>query len=317
MELFFNECSLHGQFLDIQNFESSLDSLMEIRRVAKKYNRELYCHRETIQAMVTHQLNLPQIIGSINRSKANALMGWLGRSGPFWEDARRHPADEYLECQGHVVTDTAIGECAYLRFSSKEAQMASIFPSNWNNTPLEVTWHRNTQPLQSENLINHFTADTLEAELQKAAPPLQSWDQLARSCRQQLDALHFSEDAFSPLKGSPFVLAAAKSIFDLLSMLNKFKKTHNPDDGRNQDGDEIYQTYFTGPRAWFSDSSDREKTDFKHEMSFTHPERREETIFAPFHGKVQTPQMRIHFSWPVTARSPLYILYIGDKITKY
>ncbi len=172
MELFFNECSLHGQFLDIQNFESSLDTLMEIRRVAKKYDRELYCHRETIQAMVTHQLNLPQIIGSINKSKANALMGWLGRSGPFWEDARRHPADEYLECQGHIVTDTAIGECAYLRFSSKEAQMASIFPSNWNNTPLEVTWHRNTQPLQSENLINHFTADTLEAELQKAAPPI-------------------------------------------------------------------------------------------------------------------------------------------------
>ena len=317
MELFFNECSLHGQFLNIQKFESSLDALMALRRVAKKYDRELYCHREAMQAMVTHQLSLPQIIRSINRSKANALMGWLGGTGPFWDDARRHPIDEYLECQGEVVTDTAIGECAYLRFSNKEAQMASISPSNWNTALLEVTWHKSAQLHQSENLVNHFAVETLEAELQKAEPPLQSWEQLARLCQQRFDALHFSVDAFSPLKGCPFVLAAAKSIFDLLGVLSKFKKTHSLGNGRDQDGDELYQTYFTGPRAWFSDSSDREKNDFRHEMSFTHPERNEEIIFAPFHGKVQTPQMRVHFSWPVTAQSPLYILYIGDKITKY
>ncbi len=160
-------------------------------------------------------------------------------------------------------------------------------------------------------------AGTLELELQKFELPLRSWEQLAHSCRQRFEALHFSEDAFAPLKGCPFVLAAAKSILDLLSVLAAFKSVHSLETGRGNEGDQLYQTYFTGDRAWFSDSSDREKTDFENEMSFRHPEQSDVKIFAPYHGKIQTPQMRIHFSWPVTAQAPLYILYVGDKITKY
>ena len=34
------------------------------------------------------------------------------------------------------------------------------------------------------------------------------------------------------------------------------------------------------------------------------------------HGKVKTPQIRIHFSWPITASTPLYVVYVGYKITK-
>ncbi|WP_212626436.1 hypothetical protein [Pseudomonas sp. PP3] len=317
MELFFNECSLHGQFADTQSFEDSLEVLMAMRGVARKYDRDLYCHRQLMQSMVTHQLNLPQTMRSLDRNKASALMGWLGRTGPFWEDTRRHPTEEYLECLNEVVTDTAIGECAYLSFLSKEAQLTSISPSGWSNSLLEVTWHRAELPTQSKNLINHFTAATLEAELQKAEPPMQSWEQLARTCQQRFGALHFSAATFAPLTGTPFVAAAARSILDLLAILTKFKTTHIIDSGRNREGDELYQTYFTGPRAWFSDSSDREKRDFEHEMRFVHPEQQGEKISAPYHGKVQTPQMRIHFSWPVTAQTPLYILYIGDKITKY
>lgn len=317
MELFFNECSLHGQFVDFQSFENSLDTLMEIRKTAKKYDRELYCHRETTQAMVTHELRLPQAIASINKNKATALMAWLGRAGPFWDDERRHPPGEYLECQHEVVTDTAIGECAYLRFSSTEAQLASISPSRWSTSLLEVYWLQNEQVNQCEGLLNHLSAETLETELKKVEPPLQSWEQLARSCLQQFDSLNFSDDAFAPLKGCPFVLAAAKSILDLLGVLSKFKATHSVENGRDREGDELYQTYFTGDRAWFSDSSHREKTDFAHEMTFRHPEQNDKKIFAPFHGKIQTPQMRVHFSWPVTAQTPLYILYVGDKITKY
>ncbi|MNJ70706.1 hypothetical protein D3C77_671840 [compost metagenome] len=100
-------------------------------------------------------------------------------------------------------------------------------------------------------------------------------------------------------------------------MLQKFKASHVKDSGRTREGDELYQTYFTGARAWFSDSSDREKRDFEQELKFVDPERPGEKISAPYHGKVQTPQMRIHFTWPVTAEAPLHVLYIGDKITKY
>jgi hypothetical protein len=317
MDLFFNESSLHGQFPDIQDFVVALDVLMGMRQTAKKYNRELYCHRNCPQSAVTHQLTLPQAIQRIDKNKARVLMLWFGQTGPFWDDSRQHSDDEFFECNDHVVTDTAIGECAYLQLTSKSAQLASITPSAWDYSPLEVSWHRTDNDSISGTIINHVSAATLELELQRAEPPLESWDQLAQISQRRYNNLFFSDEAFMPLKGKPFVLSAAKSFLDLLDVLSRYKATHQPGGGRSPEGHELYQTFFTGKQAWFSDSTDREKVDFKNEMSFPHPEKSGKKIFAPFHGKVQTPQMRIHFSWPVSLESPLYVLYIGDKITKY
>ena len=39
-------------------------------------------------------------------------------------------------------------------------------------------------------------------------------------------------------------------------------------------------------------------------------------LFCPWHGKVKSPQYRIHFSWPTTATTPIYIVYVGPKLTK-
>ena len=317
MDLFFNECSLHGQFPDIPTFVDALDALMAMRQTAKKYDRVLFCHRNCQQAAVTHELSLPQAISRIDKNKARVLMSWFGQTGPYWEDTRRHSEDEYIECQGQVVTDTAIGECAYLQYSNNLAQLTSMIPSSWTSPTLMVTTHTFDDKILSEKLVNHVCSDTLEAALLGATPPLQSWDQLVQICLQRFNNLHFSDNSFAPLKGSAFVLGAAKSLLDLLELLSRFKETHHPVTGRSAEGHELYQTYFTGPRAWFTDSSDQEKIDFRHKMTFPHPEQLGTPIFAPFHGKVQTPQMRIHFSWPISSESPLYVLYVGDKITKY
>jgi len=51
-------------------------------------------------------------------------------------------------------------------------------------------------------------------------------------------------------------------------------------------------------------------------MTFRHPEKADETIFCPWYGKVGTPQLRVHFSWPVRADETLYVVYVGPKITK-
>lgn len=86
--------------------------------------------------------------------------------------------------------------------------------------------------------------------------------------------------------------------------------------------DEIYRNFFTGKKggggrgALFSDSSDDEKIKFETEMRFKHPAEVNKTLFCPWHGKVQTPPLRIHFSWPVRADDPLYVVYVGPKITK-
>lgn len=35
-----------------------------------------------------------------------------------------------------------------------------------------------------------------------------------------------------------------------------------------------------------------------------------------WHGKISTSYYRIHFSYPITHDEPLYIAYIGPKLTK-
>ncbi|EGR2914004.1 hypothetical protein DNG97_24050 [Vibrio parahaemolyticus] len=102
----------------------------------------------------------------------------------------------------------------------------------------------------------------------------------------------------------------------MLLVLDKINVSFNGAGERNEEGHRIYQEHFTGDKAWFSDSSDTEKREFKEALTFKHPENNGESIFCTWHGKVKTPQIRIHHSWPITKDAPLYILYIGPKLTK-
>jgi hypothetical protein len=81
-------------------------------------------------------------------------------------------------------------------------------------------------------------------------------------------------------------------------------------------GRELYRQYFIGDRARFSDESTRNKREFRAEMSFADPESEDRVLFCPWHGKIQTPQFRIHFEWPVpVGQRRLKVLYIGPKLT--
>ena len=76
-------------------------------------------------------------------------------------------------------------------------------------------------------------------------------------------------------------------------------------------------SYFRRDKALFSDSSDSEKNDagFRNAMTFKDPDGQELICF--WHGKVRRPiQFRIHFSYPIQSHTPLYIAYIGPKLTK-
>jgi hypothetical protein len=76
-----------------------------------------------------------------------------------------------------------------------------------------------------------------------------------------------------------------------------------------------YQDWFTGKRAWFTDSSDSEKVTYKQKLTFDLPDGT--TELCGMHGKANstTDPIRIHFSWPLNTAGKVYIVYIGDKIT--
>lgn len=316
MEVLLNELSLHGQFTNVLAFQTAIETVMAARSKMRQFGSELRCHRNLTQAQVTHELSLQQIVSQLDRNKRGALMLWLTKDGPFWEDSRQHEIDDWLESQDQIITDTALGESAYRYFNGSDYQTFSFEPSNWKINPITVNWHRNNSEIVDIYIINHWDVNSLEIALQATAPPITSWQHLAKDMPNCCPNLTFSQDSFSYLYSHPFVDSAAKQIVERLKVLDKFKNCFDTQGQRTNESNHLYQNHFMGDKAWFSDSSEGEKIEFKNELTFKHPNNKNEKLFCPWHGKIKTPQIRIHFSYPIRADEPLYVPYIGLKITK-
>ncbi len=317
MELLVNDLSIHGQFPDLPAFRESIGRVMVMRDIARRFGHHLHCHRNVVNALVTRDVRMQQAMQVFDRDERQAVMQWFTRYGPFWDDERSHTPDDYLymESNGEVVTNTAVGEAAYSCFKGAERNLVSLKPSSWNYSPFCVNWFDSGEVYNVE-VTNHWEADELERTLQNAPTAILSWVQLAEVCQTRCPQLRFSADTFDPLHGHPFFRSAAERIKILLDTLNAFKQCFDEDGHRTREGQQLYQDHFTGDKAWFSPSADSEMHRFEKELTFRHPDIEGQSMFCPYHGKVKTPQLRIHFSWPVSAIEPLYVVYIGPKITK-
>lgn len=314
LELLTNDLSIHGQFHDIPTFRIALKQLMAIRNVAKRYGREVYCHRNMASVQIMPNVYMQQAIQGLPIDDRRAVMQWLTRRGPFWEDERLHGEDDWLECRGDVVTDTAVGEAAYRCFNRTETSLVSLIPSSWDFSPALVEWHKSNEELERVEVVNYRNSNTLETALRAAPLQITSWEMLATVSKDRCTELTFSLDCFKPLKGYPFALHAAQSVLSRLETLDRLKVCFNEKGECTAEGHEIYQKHFAGSRAWFSDSSDPEKRDCKNDMTFLLNDGT--SLFCPWHGKVNYHiPLRIHFSWPVTAVDPLHIVYVGPKLT--
>ncbi len=316
MELLINDLSIHGQFTDFPIFRAAIQRLMKIRRISRRFGRELHCHRKIAYAPVTSTLSMPEAIKALTEAERRALMQWLTRQGPFWEDVRVHGSDDYLECKGEVVTDSAVGEAAFCCMRGIERHLVSAVPSSWKFSPVPVTWFTGPTAEQNTDVLNHWDPNKVEAALQNAPVPMNSWADLEAIAIARCQHLIFVPTCFKPLTGYPFAPGAAQRILIRLGTLDRLRSLVDEDGQRTSEGQELYKKHFAGKKAWFSDSSDSEKRLFNLELTFRHPNKEGRFVFCPWHGKVKSPQIRIHFTWPVSAQESLYVVYVGPKITK-
>ena len=316
MELIFNDLSIHGQFRDAETFRYAINCVMGIRQIAHRFGTALYCHRNVANAQVTPTSTMHQMVQqALNRDQTRALMQWLNQNGPFWEDVQQHSGNDWLEYNGDIVTDTAVGEAAYSLFHGIPRGLVSMDPSCWLTSPLSVDQRENGNT-KSVDVCNYWDADKLEAALAAAPVSLNSWKDLETVAQERYPALTFSSNSFDPLNGHPFRKSAAEYLLSRLDILYRLRNCFDQHGNRTEEGHRIYTNYFTGDRAWFSDSSDTEKGAFKEALTFSHPEISGESLFCTWHGKVNyKPPLRIHFSWPMQANKPLYVVYIGPKLT--
>ena len=318
MELFANDLSIHGQFHDLRAFRDALARLMAMRAAARHFGREVHCHRQFLTVKAMPGVSLQQTLGQLAESERRAAFGWLTRGGPFWDDLRRHGAGDWLEYRGEVVTETAVGEAAFRALHDNACGLVSVSPSDWEFSPVEVIWRREAEGLRERraSLDNWWDVAALEAHLQTAPPPIKSWEALRDVATRRFANLTFTGDCFRPIAGLPFAVGAAERVLLLFDILDRLARAFDSNGRRTAEGHHIYRTYFTGGNALFSDSSETEKLDFRDKLTFRHPDQPHRSLFCPWHGRVRHLELRMHYTWSGRAGEPVYIVYVGPKITK-
>ena len=314
MEILLNDLSIHEQFHDVAHFREAVSRIVSMRNVARRFGREVHCHRNTVNRQVNPSISVYEALQRFTRDEKRALMAWLTQQGPFWEDIPAHGPDHWLEVDDEIVTETSIGEAAYCSTVGIDRRLVSLTPSSWERTPISVSMLADAPVVIQVD--NYWAAPELEAALMDAEPPITSWNQLESVSISRNQRLRFSNDSFKPLDGRPFVHGAAYRIISLLDTLDRLMGCVDESGLRTSEGNRILQDHFTGGNAWFTDSSDTEKHDFRNQLNFPHPDIPGEFLFCTWHGKVRTEVIRIHFSWPVPAGESLYVVYVGPKITK-
>ena len=321
MELLINDLSIHEQFHNLSVFRQSLTRVMKMRKVARHFGRELYCHRMLLYTKPKLGVTLQQAISSFpSKDEVRAVMSWLTKYGPFWDDLRLHSEEDYWECCNEIVTDTAIGEAAFRNLHGSHCGLISLTPSNWCYSPVAVIRRQNDEEAFSEqsNIENWWSVEELKKSLEQAPTPISSWSELREISVTRFNFLRISETCFSHLDGVPFVKSSADRVLFLLDVLNEFAGSFDQQGKRTAKGHQIYREFFTGKgkEALFSDSSETERNKFRKLLMFANPDFPEQSIFCPWHGKESRSLLRIHFSWPIQAGNPVYVVYVGPKITK-
>lgn len=319
LELLFNELSVEGQFRDLAAFRQAIEQVMVIRSRLRRFGGDLYCHHGLVCRNVTKKATILQAAQGLDQSSRRVLLRWLRQHGPFWDEDRKHGGGDYMECTlngNRIVTDTAVGEAAFGCFHGQDRGVVSIVPSAWQISPIPIRWYENSGH-RSVEVSNYWDAESLESELRKIQPPPKSWkDVETRACRDCPD-LVFAQNCFAELAGRPFHVGAANEILIRLNVLHQIKSCFDDRGKRTKRWNALFAKHFTGGKAWFTDSSPSERRKFRTKLEFPNPSRKGESLFCSWHGKVKTPpQYRIHFSWPITAAEPLYVVYVGPKLTK-
>ena len=314
MELLLNDLSLHEQFPDVITFRAAIHRVMSLRQLAGSFGRELHSHHNIVNSKITPTSSLHDALQSFPQNEKRSILQWLTRLGPFWEDAAEHGPDQWMDCEDEIVTDTAVGEAAYCQFVGISRGLVSFIPSRWELSPVNVRVMSDI--VHEVSVRNYWQAPELEAALREAEPPISSWAHLEAASRTTFRRLTFSADSFRYLDGQPFVPGAAARILIRLGVLDQLMGSVDASGQRTAHGNQLYQNHFTGDRAWFSDSSDSEKREFERELTFPNPQPTGRSLFCTWHGKINHPPFRIHFAWPESPGAPLYVVYVGLKITR-
>jgi hypothetical protein len=311
--IYFNDASLHGQFPAFVPFQNSLKNLWGIRKTLLGRGIQLRVCRTLRSRQITATETFNDLLGAFPRDIRNRLLVWIDKEGPFWDEERHHSEGEYFECNRDVVTDTGAAEAAYLQSEGIEAWLFSIDPSMFLSDPLAVAWlgrEGGDLILDVPNGWNLAHAERCTTAFER---PFSNWEELLEWAERECSNLILSPEIQTQLSTQffPNVAQRSKVLLRVLDQIVGFLKA-----GKVQEFQDMRTEWMQGDRARFSPSSESDLNDFAAKLTFLHPESGRR-VLCSWHGKIQTPQFRIHYEWPLhEGEKRLFVAYIGPKITK-
>ncbi len=317
MEWHINDLSLSGQYADPHAFRAALVPLLQLRIRDPLLRGCFYCSRTLHACQVTaiHDLK-SAVYATRDRTYIRLALEWSSSAGPFWDDERQPNDDDYFQYQDTDVTDQGLGEAARRILVGNEANTYSFELSGFATSPLAVQHGLVEEPLGFIDVVNHWTIAQLEAAL-ATCRVINNWNDVQVEINRRFGQLIIAANVMDDLISTPFSKYLASRIFILLDVLNNLVIESDVNGQLSHAGIALRENYFVGEKALFTDESESNKVKFRYEMTFADPRDANQKIFCPFHGKIKSPQLRIHFEWPrPRGQREIKVVYIGPKITK-
>jgi len=313
-----NELSLVGQYRSAEEFRVALEPLLRLRQRSGVVRNLLFCSWEFSNRLVTTQQNVQQAVRATgDRTYKQQVLNWLTKAGPFWTDDRASNPDDYFHFDGTDVTELGLGEAArrcLIEIAAGVFSFSGSIPA-FERAPVVVHHGLPEDPIGDVAVDNCWTIDDL-TEKTIAAP--ESWAQMLDSAIVQFESLRLTDYIIDRLSRNPFQRSICGDVLERLRVLNRIARELSPGSSLSARGNELWQTFCVGDKAWFSDESPNDKRYFKHELSFPDPDDSSNKLDCTWHGKVKIAQFRIHFEWPRPVdQAYLKVVYIGPKITKH
>ena len=317
---YINDLALKG-FSSHEHLRLALMSVVSARRLAPNLGRALFCSRATSMLVGATGQNLLAAIQSFPRDERSAILQWIGRFGPFIEDEREVWEDDLYYFNNEDITNEGLGEAARQCQRGYDAHTLSLQTGNGfpiGLSPLTVSQGLLDDPLVVVSVPSHFSASALAEIANNSEPEPSSWVDLIIYCRNRFTNLIIGKHCDKVLQPQPFSANVARRTIELLKVLNQISTERDEEGALSPLGEELKQNFFIGEKAWFSDEGADNKQNFASEMTFPDPRNNAERIQCFWHGKIKTPQYRIHFEWPKpTPGEPIVVAYIGPKISKH
>jgi len=319
MAYYVNELSLHNQYQSINDFEVALATVLLMRHQAVAKSVRYYCSIDIRSKHVLQDITLDKAVTMLaDRSARTQLYRWFDED--CWFSERQHSLDDLYEFDDDDVTGTSLAEVAFRIGQGQRDSLISFSLSRFTASQINVLCHVANANATSAVCPNYFELDGFTKDLEveqtlRLNVEINSWPSLIEWLSRNCINLKFAPYLMDPLRAEPFYPLVARRVKELLTALDNLVVERQDDGSWTERGNEIYQRYFIGHRPAFTDESDTNKTQHSQDLTFIHPDRAGETMFCPFHGKINNPVFRVHFSWPID-EGGVYVVYIGQKLTK-